>query len=115
MLYGESLSKGRPLDKEIYPVSFKYLHGNIESLNGYDLVYSDNKEEAQRINTQELNEDIEIILEGADGPNNKITARIYTWLNEGVDHFTRGLIVLKDDIKANEYAKMCQDEKKYLI
>lgn len=115
MLYGENIKMGRPTDRKIYPVSFKYLHGKLEYINGYDLVYSDNEEEAKKINTQELREDIEIILEGAEDSNNKITARIYTWFNKDIDNFTMGLIVSKDDITSNEYAKMCQNENRCTI
>ena len=119
MLYGENREKGRPTDIKIYPVSFKYLHGKLEELNGCDFIYSDNEEESRRLNEEQVIEDIDIILEGvkrAPRESKKpIKARIYTWYNHEGLNLTTGLIVLKDDKESVEYAEKCFKEKKEYI
>lgn len=110
MLYGEDLNKGREgKDFEIYPITFKFLHGKIMELNGFDLVYSDNEEESIYLNQKEGIETVDITLEGSKGE--VVQARVYRWFWHKDIPYTKGLIVLEDDIESVKYAEKCFNEK----
>lgn len=95
MIYGDNLKTGRNYTGRIYPLSFKWLHGKIEELNGCDICYCDNKKQHERYSKNEIVEDTQIILRGND--NMKVEATIFTWFDNAHSECTTGFIVLRGD------------------
>lgn len=104
-----------------------YLHGKLEHLVGYDIVYVPYPESILEIeNSQErwqkrttairehISEGVHDVVVKADGKEYK--AKAYVYHNPERDlHALRGLIVLESDEKSVEYAKECYENRKCLL
>lgn len=107
----------------LHPLNFKYLHGELEDINGFDICYSEDKEEAEVLNNKEGIYDVLVTVE-KDNPdsNSKIKkihttyeCKAYIWpLGRGAE-LTHGLIVLKSNKEDNDFALEKYKEKSIII
>lgn len=113
MIYGDKIDSKNSYTGA-YPLSFKYLHGELEEKNGYDICYSNNEEEAYILNNEEGVFDIEVCILNPDSTSTIHKAKAYVWLIKDFI-ITKGLIVSINDKNAIKYAEKCYKEKKCVI
>lgn len=111
MLIPQTIKQANLIDKvnlsEVHPLPFKFAHGELANLAGYDIVYSNSKEESDVLNNLEGIYDIEIFLENKNKLINMVAyivnAKAFIWKIPGLE-MTKGLIVLENDKESYKYA-----------
>lgn len=109
MLIAENINRLSNNEDELslYPFSFRYLHGEIECINGYDICYCDNKEELELLNTPG------IYTVSVDIDGTIYECKAYIW-NDKYKRI-KGLIVLSSNKEDNEYALSKYEERALVL
>lgn len=118
-----------PEDKHSWSSTGVYLHGELESLVGYDIVYVPNdaipsdlseangddywKQRYAKVIEAMGGEGIHNFVVKADGK--EYNAIGYVYPNKNRLSAMRGLIVLESDTQSVEYAKKCYEEKQCFL
>ena len=119
LLYGDSIDENTIADDAInpfiVPLSYVYLHGKLQDINGYDLILIDADDIPKLINkdTDHNINDVSVIL--SDGSVHEATAYIWKVPFGELTFLTRGLVVAKDDEEYNKDAKAKYERRSLII
>lgn len=83
-----------------------YLHGKLEDINGYDICDIYKCEYEDQTDMPETIEDVMVCTYKGKW----YTCTLYLWHTREFN-MNKGLICLRDDKEANEYAKKCYEQK----